>query len=336
MVSVIIPIYKVEKYLKQCVDSVLEQTYSDLQIILVDDGSPDRCGEICDQYKAMDARIQVIHKKNGGLGYARNSGLEIAEGNYVIFIDSDDWIEKNHIEKLVAVAERTQADVVIHGFKKVNDEKEVLFVSKTIKIGEFLDVKKDILYPMIAAGSNQKEDTTLPVAAWCKMYRLSIIQDNELLFPSERECISEDIMFNFVFYPYCEKAVIIEENGYNYRYNPNSISNNYNPMRTLRMFEFYKRMMTWYGSVTFAEPELLQRLYRCYIMKCRIGVESIVGSNLSFLEKVKEIKKITSHEYTRTALTQFKVQQYSLKLRLILELMKLNSALLLILAYSIK
>ena len=93
MVSVIVPVYKVEPFLRRCVDSLLSQTYQNLEIILVDDGSPDRCGQICDEYAAQDARVKVIHKENGGVSSARNAGIEAAAGEYVTFVDSDDWVE---------------------------------------------------------------------------------------------------------------------------------------------------------------------------------------------------------------------------------------------------
>ena len=97
MISVIIPVYKVQDYLPKCIESVLQQTYHNLEIILVDDGSPDKCGKICDSYARKDERIRVVHKTNGGLASARNAGLECATGDYVCFIDSDDWITKNEI-----------------------------------------------------------------------------------------------------------------------------------------------------------------------------------------------------------------------------------------------
>ena len=213
MVSVIVPIYNVEKYLRMCVDSILNQTYGDLQIILVDDGSPDRCGEICDEYAKKDKRIEVIHKENGGLGYARNSGLELAKGEYVIFLDSDDWIDAGHIERLVAEAKKTNADVIVHGYKKCTDEGTVVNKAKLIKLGEFTDAINDVLYPMIAPGPDSPADETLPVSAWCKLYRLKIIKENNLQFVNEKECISEDIVFNLSFFPHCKKAVICDEYG---------------------------------------------------------------------------------------------------------------------------
>ena len=114
LISVIIPIYKVEKYLKSCVDSVLSQSYKNIEVILVDDGSPDSCPQICDYYKSLDKRIVVIHKNNGGLSDARNVGLSKANGDYVLFLDSDDlWTEQYAVSRLVAVlATNPEADLV--------------------------------------------------------------------------------------------------------------------------------------------------------------------------------------------------------------------------------
>lgn len=124
LISVIIPIYNVEKYLKRCVDSVLNQTYNNLEIVLVDDGSPDNSGKICDDYAKSDSRIKVVHKKNGGLSSARNAGLDIATGEYVSFIDSDDWVEKDLYKVLTDIANENDVDIIISQFKSGNkDEK---------------------------------------------------------------------------------------------------------------------------------------------------------------------------------------------------------------------
>ena len=116
-ISVIIPVYKVEKYLDRCVNSVLNQTLKDIEVILIDDGSPDGCPAMCEEYKKKDNRVRVIHKENGGLGYARNSGLEIATGEYIAFVDSDDFIEEDMYESLYSDAIKYNADVVLQGWK---------------------------------------------------------------------------------------------------------------------------------------------------------------------------------------------------------------------------
>ena len=116
LISVIIPIYNVEKYICKCVDSILRQSYANIEIILVDDGSPDNCGVICDEYEKKDRRVQVIHKENGGLSSARNIGLEKATGEYVVFVDSDDWIEGTYIEKLYYRLKENKADIAVPAF----------------------------------------------------------------------------------------------------------------------------------------------------------------------------------------------------------------------------
>ena len=115
-VSIIVPVYKVEDYIRECLDSILAQTYPYFELILVDDGSPDNCGRICDDYAKGDNRIKVVHKVNGGISSARNAGLEVAKGEWIMHVDGDDWIEPDMLEKMYAVAEKSQADIVYCDF----------------------------------------------------------------------------------------------------------------------------------------------------------------------------------------------------------------------------
>ena len=123
-ISVIVPVYKVEKYLHKCVDSIINQTYQNLEIILVDDGSPDNCGAICDEYAAKDSRVRVIHKENGGVSSARNAGLDICTGDYIGFADSDDWIEPDMYEILLSILDQTRSDMSIVSFSDGSRPKE--------------------------------------------------------------------------------------------------------------------------------------------------------------------------------------------------------------------
>ena len=122
-ISVIIPVYNVEEYLDKCVTSVLNQTYKNLEIILVDDGSPDNCPKMCDEWAKKDKRIKVVHKKNGGLSDARNSGIEVCTGEYIGFVDSDDYIDKQMYKELLKRIESTNSDMVMCGINCVNDGK---------------------------------------------------------------------------------------------------------------------------------------------------------------------------------------------------------------------
>lgn len=124
--SIIVPVYKVEPYLRRCIDSILAQTFRDFELILIDDGSPDNCGAICDEYAAKDSRIIVIHQKNQGVSAARNAGLDIARGTYLGFVDSDDWIEPEMYETMIATAKEKQVDVVVCGIKYQSDSGEFI------------------------------------------------------------------------------------------------------------------------------------------------------------------------------------------------------------------
>lgn len=133
LITVIVPVYKVEQYLKRCVDSIVEQSYKNLEIILVDDGSPDRCGEMCEEFAKQDSRIRVIHKENGGLSSARNAGLDVMTGDYVGFVDSDDWIEPDMYERLVALAAEYQAHIVCCGIERCTSSGHVGYFNDNLE-----------------------------------------------------------------------------------------------------------------------------------------------------------------------------------------------------------
>jgi len=168
MISVIIPVYKVEECLNRCVDSILNQTYKNIEIILVDDGSPDKCGKICDRYAAKDNRIQVLHKENGGLSSARNAGIEIANGEYYTFLDSDDWVDNRYIEKLYTLIKETESDISVCNFEKVYSEDTKLENSK-IEIYEFTNI--EALEQLTGRFYIQL------VTAWGKLYHRSLFKD---------------------------------------------------------------------------------------------------------------------------------------------------------------
>ena len=128
MISVIVPIYNVEPYLRRCVDSLLGQTYADFEVILVDDGSPDNCGAICDMYEARDDRVRVIHKPNGGLSDARNAGLEIARGEYIAFVDSDDWVTPDYLERMLEAMQHPLARPRLRNWNNIRSRTKLVSI----------------------------------------------------------------------------------------------------------------------------------------------------------------------------------------------------------------
>ena len=208
-VSVVIPVYGVEKYLVRCVDSVLEQTYNALQIILVDDGSPDNCPAICDFYAQKDERVKVIHRQNGGVSSARNLGIDVAIGEYVCFFDSDDYIEADMIEKLVEGIEKSCDDVCVCGYYvDYHDEQENVISTQTIS-PDFSCIETK--WPL------QKYERVL---GWCgyvwnKVYRRSFLKKHTLYF-DENVSLFEDLSFNAKIFENMAKVRFISYVGYHY------------------------------------------------------------------------------------------------------------------------
>ena len=187
-VSVIVPVYNTEKYLDRCITSLVEQTLKDIEIILVDDGSKQKCREKCDAWVHKDERICVIHKKNEGLGYARNTGIEAAHGRYVSFVDSDDFIAPEMLQKLYERAEDTQAEIVIGGYyKKYDNGQEERFISEGIPeriIGP--GVKKILLANMLGSPPDYYSDDYIGMSVWKNLYTRKILKNKDVRFPSER------------------------------------------------------------------------------------------------------------------------------------------------------
>lgn len=212
LISIIIPVYKVEKYLEKCIQSVINQTYENLQIILVDDGSPDNCGKICDEYAKKDHRIEVIHKSNGGLSDARNKGLEIAKGEYIGFVDSDDYIESDMYEVLYNLLKQYNVDVSICNFYTVSQGKiAIKNADNGIKEYNRIEILKEILL-----------DNNIQSYAWNKLYKKELF--NEIKYPVGKKY--EDIGTTFYLLEKCNKVVVTGKPEYYYINRQDSIVNN--------------------------------------------------------------------------------------------------------------
>ena len=193
-ISIIVPVYQVEKLLERCVNSLMNQSLDDIEIILVDDGSPDKSGEICDRLKEQDSRIQVIHKKNGGLSSARNAGMEASHGKYIGFVDSDDDVEADMFEHMVAAAEAYNADFVMSDYIRIMRTGERFPVSAKLKKGVYdkEDMRNNI-YPSLIMGENLEYGPVLSV--WNCIYNQSFLQKNRVKFAEDIKW-SEDNLFN--------------------------------------------------------------------------------------------------------------------------------------------
>ena len=210
LISVIVPVYKVEKYLERCVNSILNQTYKNFELILVDDGSPDLCPEMCDEYAKKDSRIKVIHKENGGLSDARNAGTAIAKGEYITFIDSDDWVLTNYIEILLDLLITHDAQMSICGFQKVTRQEDVKEKQGgNPKIYGKMEALESLLY--------QKPFDT---SAWGKLYKIELVKRHP--YPYGR--LSEDLGTTYKMIDDCQRVVWSNIKMYCYFYNKDSIT----------------------------------------------------------------------------------------------------------------
>lgn len=221
-ISVIVPVYRVEKFLPQCIESVLNQTFTDFELILVDDGSPDRCPAICDEAAERDARVRVIHQANAGLSAARNAGIEAAHGAWLSFVDSDDYIAPHFCEKLYQTAQRTNADCVMCSVQNV-DESGKPIDSALMRVADEVKTGQEVLRKI------GRDDVTPYLTAWNKLYRRKLF--NTLRYPAGRQ--NEDVFVFAELFCQVQRAVCVAEPLYFYRKRIGSIMNSAVTLRNL-------------------------------------------------------------------------------------------------------
>ena len=276
-ISIIVPVYNVEKYLRKCVDSILNQTFKDFELILVDDGSIDTSGKICDEYNLKDNRIKVIHKENGGLSSARNAGLDIAQGEYIGFVDSDDWIELDMYEELYKICKENDTDVGIVGinYGGASEKKK----SKKIEIYSNKLILDDLVY-------NKGKEITWP--AWNKLWLKKVIGESR--FKEGR--IYEDGLFLYSLSSKIKKVAKIDYEAYNYRMDNESITRSKISKKQVdflyNTLDIYKFLPSPYKEEMFIR-DLIR--YTEYIL-----LEMIKQKNIN-KDIIKEIKKFYNDNF---------------------------------------
>ncbi|MGL4866621.1 MAG: glycosyltransferase family 2 protein [Cetobacterium sp.] len=247
-VSIVVPVYKVEKYLERCIDSILNQTYKNLEVILVDDGSPDRCGEICDKYAQNDERVKSYHKKNGGLSDARNYGMKYITGEYTLFLDSDDWILKDCVETLLKVALKNRSDVVQIGFY-YSFENYVLYDNRYYKeIDESINLKNFELMKELVINERVKN------FAWGKLYRTSLIKNKFF----KKGVLFEDVFWAHDVMKNVKRYTIVHKPLWHYVQREDSIVSTY----SVRNLDIIKGLNERYFFIEKFYPELKTELLK--------------------------------------------------------------------------
>lgn len=252
-VSIIVPVYNVEQYVAKCVESLQKQTYTNIEIILVDDGSTDSSGKLCDELAKTDYRIRVIHKKNGGLSSARNTGYKNASGEYLMYIDSDDVVKVGVVEKCVNVAQKEQSDVVIFGYEKISEEGQVLEICQWKERTYTHDEMVNRLYKAICEMSFGY--------AWNKLYRKEIL-DNSGILADAKIIDREDLVYNMRLLHHWEKISYINYVGYEYLQRSNSLLHNANLAR-LNGIEYFINQMQ---EIDVGETNINKKVYNMVIL----------------------------------------------------------------------
>ena len=307
--SVVVPCYKVEQYLPKCVESLCNQTLKEIEIILVDDGSPDNSGKICDEWAAKDSRVKVIHKANGGVSAARNDGLGIAQGEYVLFCDSDDWMDNDALENLYLSGVKNQADVVIGDVSQVYGERKVPvhFYDK-----EFVSSDKALIDEMIKANFCKKYCPNpyhgKPAfgygGPWNKAVRREFVIENDIMFDVRVKGIFDDILYTAYILANAKKVVYIQKNVYNYRILSNSITHSFKANLleiNEAIFNSWDEYLKKYGSDgRFNEAYAANVIRR---LKSTLGLYYFSSKNpMSLRQQFKDIKRLIATEPYATAI----------------------------------
>ncbi len=331
-VSIIVPVYNVEKYLERCINSLRNQTLSDIEIILVDDSSTDSSYEICKKMAEEDSRIKVIHKVNEGAGKARNAALAIATGKYIGFADSDDFVENDMFKTLYERAEMYGSDLVMSGvlfvdgnmFKEVGD----CLIKKYFHEDTQFETKEDLKRLKMGipgALPEDKDDSKYGMSIWKNLFRREIIEKNNLAFQSEREMLSEDALFMIDYISHIKKATGIPEAFYNYCRNEVSISKSYKKDRLEKSLIFVSEVEKRLGK-DIEKEEYSIYIERFWQAMCRVLCSQEImyakDNNIKYSELKKRLETVCTEELTIKALKSYPIGKLPLKQRVFAYAMK--------------
>ena len=249
MISIIVPIYQVEKYLRRCIESLIHQDYQNIEIILVDDGSPDKCGTICDEYAHKDIRIKVIHQQNGGLSAARNAGIDIAQGDFLMFVDSDDWVEKDFCSHALQKVTETASDIVVFGYNDIYGERSVK---------HSIDEKDEKKYSVEDALLELHGGKILSFA-WNKIYKAELFKTG-IRYPKGR--LFEDIGTTYLLFEKANAIYLASGATYNYQKREDSILGK--KMKAKDAIDWYDMEMERFLFMSQKYPHVAKHLWKYY------------------------------------------------------------------------
>ena len=313
-ISVIVPVYKTEKYQKKCVDSILHQTFTDLELILIDDGSPDLCPAICDEYAKRDARVKVLHKENEGVAAARNSGMNIAEGAYIAFVDSDDWIEPEMYQSMMRVAHQYNSDVVMCDcLKAFPDHSEIYTHDIREGFYDYAQLKTEY-YPHLLMMENIEYPPT--ISNWVCLFRRELIEKPVRYVEGVR--YSEDLLFGAqMMYRARSFYYLKGKTFYHYCMNPQSATHTYSPEKWKDYSKLYKEAENYFSRRT--DYDFRKQLDWMLLFFVWNAVGDIRNAGISKEESLHSMKEILSDPEVRNLFCRLRIHKLpvSKKLRLL-------------------
>lgn len=322
-VSFVVPIYKVPvQLLRKCIESLINQSLKDIEILLIDDGSPDNCGKICDEYMQGDDRIRVIHQKNKGLSGARNTGVNVAKGEYVSFVDGDDWIEPEFAEDLYGLSEKYKYDIICGGIiRDYGEGKET-----KIQYNKFIDNKEYFDEECLFWQKEVLDFNGNISAVYAKLIKRDLMINNNIFHDENLKQGAEGIMFNMVLFNYVKSIRFKKVYGYHYMYNSNSISSSHNEenhMYVLRCFQKIREYIEEIGKT----DELLGIFYNRMIYV--IITTAITGyfspdNKEKYRIKVEKFDKYMQNKLIQQTLKKANLTDIDYKRKIVLILIKLR------------
>lgn len=309
-ISVIIAVYNEEKYIFRCIESVINQTYKNIEAIIVDDGSTDKTAEIVKKMMINDKRIKYFYKKNEGQGIARNYGINCAQGEYITFLDADDFLENNMFEKMIKSSDNGLVDSIITNWSLVYSDgskisQDIGLLEKVYRNDE---IKNIILPNIIATSFEEHRNINISGSVAKTLFKLSIIKNNKILFPSEKKYISEDVIFNVLFYQFAKSTYILDENLYNYFQKDGSYSHSYK-------VDLYEKVINMYFYLTDSLKKYNNEQINSHILKAFFDnvLLCIMQESIYQEGKLSNIKKICNEKEVINLCKQIKHKKMPIK-----------------------
>ena len=323
-VSIIVPVYNVENYIERCLNSLVNQTFKDIEIITINDGSTDKSLELLNKYAKEDIRISVIDLGDEGVSYCRNLGIEKANGKYIMFVDSDDWIDSSMVEVLYKKAEENKLDLVMCSYiREFKDHsKEKIFNLPQEIIYKDNEVKNELLRKLVGPIKEELSNPEMLDAlgtVWGKLYRADILKENKIKFVDLKEIGSaEDTLFNIFTFNYLKKVMFLNKPMYHYwRDNPKSVTSQYNPKLKEQRKVFFKYISDFIKENNF--EQVFEEALNNRICTSVLGlglIECSKNNKISGINKIKNIKKIINEEYVRNAYKNLELRFFSIHWRI--------------------